>query len=67
MQATEEQVYQIVDQSLGNFRCRAAQLVREEFCSDYPWIQNDCFPCGTAQTMIRAYQIVLVTRQVRLN
>lgn len=67
MQLTEEQLDLVVDQSLGNFLCKASQLVREEFCSDCPWVRDGCFPCRTAQTMIIAYQTVLITRQARLN
>jgi len=64
---TQGQVDEIVDKSLGDFLPRATELTYTKFCSDCPRYGQDCFPCQTARTMIRAYLAALVAVQARLN
>jgi hypothetical protein len=57
----------IVQTSLTHFFPRATVLTWREFCSDCPKGNIDCFPCRTAQTMIKLYLSALVEEIAKHN
>ena len=64
---TDHQAKQLIEHSLANLLPRASELTYSKFCSDCPHRREGCFPCRSAQTMLRVYLNVLVRGQAIFN
>jgi hypothetical protein len=64
---TNEQAESILYESLADLLPNATQKTYEEFCGDCPKRKPNCFPCKTAQTIIKWNLSLLVAAKAKLN